>query len=168
MKFITWDIVLCAALGLLLAYSLLIQKHKALATLVSAYIAYVMTTLWGESVYQFFSGQRVLLNQVWIKANTTPFTVDVALLIILTVLLSFFIKLSGNKRVHYSVPEISVYSVLTVALVAVFILLFMPVDLRTQVLAGSKILPLLYSARQWVLALPVFAMVFFGMFGGGE
>ena len=167
MKFLTWDAGLLAGLGILLAYSLLIRKHKALATLVSCYIAYVMTTLWGDQVSQFFSGNQVLFNQVWIKASASPYMVSAIMLIVVTLLLSTFLKL-GGKRARYSSVEVVVYAVSTVALIGVFLVSFMNPTMRAQVFASSTILPALYTWRQWVLLLPVFAMVFFGIYGNEE
>jgi hypothetical protein len=67
MRAITWDIGIAAALGLLLAYTILIRKHKALATLMSVYMAYFVAASWGSRLSQLLSGDRILFNQVWIK-----------------------------------------------------------------------------------------------------
>ena len=164
MKLITWDVGILAALGILLAYSLLIRKHKALATLVSVYVAYVMTSIWGDRIAQFFTGDRVIFHQVWINANTSVLTVQVVFLAVVTLLLSSFIKL-GGKRARYSMVEVGVYSVCTLALGVVFVLAFMTPEARAHVLHVSKIAPFLYMWREWVLVIPVFAMVFFGIYG---
>jgi len=166
MKFLTWDIGLLAALGILLAYSILIRKHKALAVLVSVYISYVMTTLWGDQVVQFFTGQRVAFN-VWIQANASPFFIKAILFIILVLLLSSFVKL-GGKRSKYSMPEVVVYSICAVTLSGLLLVTLMGEPYQSQVLAHSKILPILYTWRQWVLGLPVFAMILFGIYGNEE
>lgn len=167
MKFITWDIGVVAAFCLLLAYSLLIRKHKALATLISVYIAYVMAASWGERISQFFTGDRVLFKQVWIQANASPFVVRAILLVILTFLLSSFIKL-GGKRGRYSMPEVGVYATCTLALAVMFIISFMPPEMHDAVMKTSKILPLVDRFREWVLVVPVFAMIFFGIYGDDD
>ena len=167
MKFLTWDIGILAAFGLLLAYSLLIRKHKALATLVSVYIAYVMTGTWGERIAEFFMGDRVLMNQVWIKANASPFVVQAILLVVLTFLLSSFLKL-GGRRSRYSVVEVVIYSISTLALAVMFIISFMTPEYRDVVLAASRIMPHIYNWREWILGVPVLLMVFFGIYSTEE
>lgn len=167
MKFLTWDIGILAAFGMLLAYSLIVRKHKALATLVSIYIAYLMTATWGERVTEFFAGDRVFLSQVWIKANASPFAVRAILLVVLTILLSSFIKL-GGRRSRYGVAEVVVYTVAALALAVSFIMAFMAPEQREAVLATSRIMPYVFQWREWILGLPVLAMVLFGIYGNEE
>jgi hypothetical protein len=164
MQGLTWDIGILALAGLLLAYSFLIRRHKALATLVSVYIAYFVATAWGERVVGLFSGDSLLFNSVWFKANATPFAVQVGLLVVFTILLSSFLKL-GGRRSRYGIPEIAVYSITTVSLFTMFVLLLMPEEVRNSVIATSKIAPYIYNWREWVLLVPVFAMVYFGIYG---
>jgi hypothetical protein len=167
MKFITWDIAILAGFSVLLAYSILIRRHKSLATLVSIYIAYVMTSIWGSRVVEFFSGDRVFMKQVWVKASASPWVIQTVLLILITFILSSFLKLSG-KRSKYSIPEITAYAICTMALAVLFILTFVPAELRDQAIQGSKIVPYVYRWREWVLVLPVFTMIFFGIYGNDD
>ncbi len=167
MQGITWDIGILALAGIILAYSLLIRRHKALATLVSVYISYFVATAWGERVSGLFSGDQVLFNSVWFKANATPFTVQVGLLVVFTILLSSFLKL-GGRRSRYGVLEVVVYSIATVSLLTMFLLLLMPEEVRSSILAASKIAPYVYQWREWVLLVPVFAMIYFGIYGEEE
>jgi hypothetical protein len=163
MQSISWDISIVAALGLLLAYSLLIRKHKALATLLSVYIAYLLAATWGSTVTEFFSGDRVIFKSVWIQANATPFAVESILLVAFTFFISAFMKL-GGKRSKYSIPEVVVYAVSTLALAVMFMLSFMTPDARDAAMHGSKILPYIYQYRQWILGVPIALVVFFGIY----
>lgn len=168
MKFLlTWDSGIVAALGLLLAYSLLIRKHKSLATLVSVYVGYAMAMLWGERISQFFSGDRVFLSQVWIKANASPFLVKSIILVLVAFLLSSFIKL-GGRRSRYSAIEVSAYAIATLAITVAFIVSFMEPAMRQQVLSASKIVPYIYDWREWIICAPVFLIVFFGIYGNDD
>ena len=164
MHFLTWDSAIIAALGLLLSYSLLIRKHRALATLVSLYIGYLMATVWGDRVVEFFAGDRVFLNQVWIKSNASPFAIDSILMLLVAFLLSSFIKL-GGRRSRYSVLEVSVYASCSLAVAVMFMLSFMTPPMRDHVLASSRIVPYIYQWREWVLVVPIFAIIIFGIQG---
>ena len=163
MRFLTWDTAILASLGVLLAYSLLIRKHRSLATLLSVYVGYIVAATWGSRIYDLFNGTRTIPGGVWIQANTTPAVVQSVLLVVVTLLLSSFVKL-GGRRSKYSMPEVAVYSVATLALAVVFIVSFLDPAVRDHVLATSKIVPPLYTWRQLVLGLPVLLMVLAGIY----
>ncbi len=167
MKAVTWDIGVIAALGLLLAYTLIIRKHKALATLVSVYVAYFVAASWGARLAQLFSGDRVLFNQVWIKGALTPFIAQAFLLIVFTFVLSAFLKLGGS-RARYSVVEVVLYSICTVAVTIMFLTLFMTAEGRAIAFSHSKFLPFIYEWRDWILMVPVFVIIYFGIYGDDE
>lgn len=167
MKFLTWDTAILVIFGLLLAYSLLIRKHKSLAVLVSLYIGYVMAITLGPQISDFLSGDRVFLGQLWINANASPFMVKSILMILIAFLLSSFVKL-GGKRSRYSAFEILVYAVATLALGTMFILSFMDPAMRNQVLASSTIVPWIDRFQQWILVAPVFIVIFFGALGNAD
>ncbi len=167
MKFITWDAGIIAGFVILLAYSLLIRKHKALATLVSIYIAYVMASTWGPAVADFFAGNRVVANQVWIRANVSPVLVQALMLFLVTFLISTFLKL-GGKRSKYSSIEIVLYALGTMGLFVMFVLSFMTPEARDNTLQTSRLVPLIYHFRDWILVVPVFCMVFFGIYTSEE
>lgn len=167
MQGLTWDLGILIVTGILAAYSLFIRKHKALATLVSTYVAYFVATAWGERIAGFFSGERVIFDNVWIKANATPFVIQIILLLLFIVLLSTFMKLAG-RRSRYSAFEVVAYAICTVALACMLILLLMEPAQRDTILASSRIAPIIYNWREWVLVIPVFVMIYFGIFGEEE
>jgi len=167
MRFITWDIGIIAALGLLLAYSLIIRRHKSLATLVSIYIAYLVASTWGLRLAEFFSGKRILFKSLWIQANASPVIIQAIFMVAVAFLLSSFIKL-GGRRAKYSSGEIAVYAVATLAVGLMFILSFMSPALRDTALHHSRILPYIYHWREWVLGLPVLAIILFGIYSDDD
>lgn len=167
LKLITWDSAIAATFVILLAYSLLIRKHKSLATLISLYIAYVMASTWGDRIAEFLSGQSMLPNHVWIRANVSTSVVQTILMLIVTFLISTFLKL-GGKRSKYSSVEVTLYVLATVALATLFIITFLQPDQRDLALKVSKIVPFVYKWREWILVLPVFLMIFFGVYGNEE
>jgi hypothetical protein len=167
MNSVTWDIGILAALGLLLAYTLLIRKHKALATLMSVYVAYFVAASWGGRLAELFSGDRVLFNQVWIKGEITPFIAQAALLVIFTFVISAFLKLGGSRS-RYSMLEVIAYAVCTVAVAVMFLTLFMAAEQRESVFEQSRLLPWAYLWRDWILMVPVFVIIYFGIYGDDD
>jgi len=46
-----------------------------------------------------------------------------------------------------------------------FLTLFMTPELRDQAFGQSRILPFMYQWRDWMLMVPVFVIIFFGIYG---
>lgn len=167
MRSITWDVALIAIAVILLAYTFLIKRHKSLTALIAVYISYIVTVNWGNVVVGLFTGDRLIFKQMWIKANAAPHLVQIGLFIILALLIFFFTKFIG-KRSRYSFLEVALYSVSAVSLGAIFVVAFLPIDIRTQALASSKILPYLYNWREWLVLAPVLIMIAFGIYSSEE
>jgi hypothetical protein len=162
---LSWDAIILTIAGVLAAYSIVVRRHKALATLVAAYIGYLVAVVWGPRLAGLFSADSA--GGVWVAASVTPYMVSIALLLIVTFLLSSFMKL-GGKRGRYGILEVIVYALLTVLLILVALLMLMPESMRAEVFLSSRIAPFVYAWREWVIALPVFAMVYFGVFRDEE
>ena len=167
MSFLTWDTGIVAAFAVMLAYCLLLQRHKALAALISSYVAYVLTVAYGSSVAGFFTGDKVIFKSVWVQANATPFAVEMAFFLLTIVVLTIFLKLSG-KRSKFKIVEVVLYIVAATLLAVMFITSLMPDDVRANVFAVSKIVPLVYQFRQWIIGLPIILILIFGLSRGGE
>lgn len=167
MRAITWDIGIAAALGLLLAYTILIRRHKSLATLMSVYMSYFVAASWGTRLAALFSGDRVLFNQVWVRGVLTPFVAQALLLVVFTFVISAFLKLGGSRS-RYSLLEVIIYAVCTVGVGVMFLTLFMTPETRDALFQHSKILPYMYQWRDWILMVPVFVIIYFGVYGDDE
>lgn len=167
MKPITWDIVIASVFLILLLFCILIRRHKALSALVAVYISYIVTVNWGDKLAGLFTGDRVILGQIWFKANFPTYMVQGFLFLLVCVLIISFVKFSG-KRSHYSNLEVSVYVFLAVALGTVFLTAFLPADLRLKVMNGSKILPMINKFRELIVLLPVIMMIFFGLYSSED
>ena len=167
MQALTWDIGCGAALALLVAYTVLIRRHKSLATLVSVYIAYFVATSWGERFSAFLNGDQVVFHQVWLHSHASPPFVESVLLIVFTFVISAFLKL-GGKRSRYGTVEIVTYAVCTVAVGSMFILMFLPDSVRETILATSRVAPYIYQWREIILMVPVAAIIFFGIYASDD
>ena len=164
---ITWDIGIGLVLAGILTFTLLIRKHKALSMLVSTYIAFFVSESWAGPVTSFFKGERTLFSNFWVQANVNQYTVSLTLFFSFIILLSMFVKLSG-KRSRYSAFEVVTYGVSTTALWLIFILQVMPPSLKNAVLQASQFAPVVYDWRDYVLAVPLFLMIYFGIYHNEE
>ena len=167
MRPITWDIIIASVFLILLLFCLLIRRHKALSALVSVYIAYIVTVNWGDKTAGLFTGERVLFGFVWLKSAVPSYIVQASLFLLIAVLIMTLVKFSG-KRSHYSTLEVSVYVTLAVALGTVFLVAFLPSDIRAKVFSSSKIVPIIYKCRDYIVLIPVIAMMFFGVYNSDD
>ena len=161
----SWDlaITVCFLIGIVFGY--ILQRERIIATLLSTYVALVVTQIFAGNVFEFFQGNRTLFNQIWIKANSSPFTIRVVLFLAIIVLLSAKGGIQGTKSKGILSPiEIFGISFLTTGLILSTIFYFMPIETREAFMASSRMATLVikyYPA--WVIA-PVIALVALGFF----
>lgn len=146
-----------------MAYGFILQRERIVATLVSVYAALVVSEILVEPVSQFFQGDKTLFDQIWIRSNTSPFTIRLAIFILVIVLLSAKGGLSGTKgRGAMSHLEVLIYSALTVALITSSIFSFLPEPTQTVYAEGSKLVKYLVEHKDWWLLAPIGALIVFG------
>lgn len=159
----SWDLFITLFFIIGLAYGFILQRERIVATLMSVYAALVVSDLLVEPVGQFFKGDKTLFNQIWIRSDTSPFTIHLALFVGIIVLLSAKGGIgSARGRGIVSHLEILVYSALNTALIVTSIFSFLPEPTRDAYAAGSKLVDFLVKHHDWWIILPIAAMLFFG------
>lgn len=159
----SWDLFIGLFFIIGLAYGFILQRERIVATLMSVYAALVVSAILVEPIGQFFQGDKTLFNQIWIRSNTSPFTIHLTVFILIIVLLSAKGGLSGTKgRGAMSHIEVLLYSALTTALIVSSIFSFVPEATREAYVASSKVVEFLVTHQQWWIIGPVIAMVVFG------
>jgi hypothetical protein len=159
----SWDLFIGLFFIIGLAYGFILQRDKIVATLMASYAALVVSDLLVEPIGQFFQGDKTLFNQIWIRSNTSPFSIHLAIFILIIVVLSAKGGLSGSKgRGVMSHFEVLLYSALTTALIVSSIFSFLPEATRDAYVASSRLVHFLVLYRQWWLIAPIGALVFFG------
>ena len=161
---LTWDLGIGIAAAVIFAYYFLIRRHKALATLVSVYIAYMVALVWGDPLAAIFTGDRVIFNSIWVQGDITPYLVKIALFLLLVIMLSTFLKL-GGRRNRYGAPETVGYTLCVVALLLTLTVLLTPAATQTFLSHRSHIIDFLLEWKNWVEVVPVFIMIYFGIYG---
>lgn len=161
----SWDLAIIVFFLIGIAFGYILQREKIVATLLSVYVALVVTQVFAGSVFEFFQGDKVLFNQVWIQANSTPFTLRVIIFMTVIMLLSTKGGISGTKsKGIFSPIEIIGFSFLTTALILSSIFYFMPPESREAFMANSRMATLVIKYYIWWVLLPVIALVGFGFF----
>lgn len=165
----TWDLFLTLFFIIGVVYSFILQKDKVVVTLIAVYVALVVTSVLVTPVGEFFSGDRTILNRIFIKSNTNPFTISTLVFILTIALVSTKSGLAGkNSGGMLSPIELLAYSVLNTSLILSSILFFMPEGQRMAFDASSRIAHLLISYREYALLLPVALLIVSGFLHKNE
>jgi hypothetical protein len=143
------------------AYSVLLRKEKAIATLAATYIALVITNSFGQTVFEFFNGNKVVANQIWIRSNASLSTVMIGLFLLSVVFISGAISASLRKA-DTGVMEIVIISALNVGLMISAVFSFMPTEMRDGYIQGSKIAQLIVHYPLIWTVLPPVALIALG------
>ena len=146
-------------------YGLLFQREKIIATLCSIYVGIVVAENFSGTVYQFFNGNKVVANQLWIKSNASSSTISIVLFLLTILLISSAIRVSRRSDSHNSSFNSVIYSILAVALILSSVLGFLPEASRNHFLEISKIAELLYNFRTLLIILPPIVLVITGFQG---
>jgi len=155
-KIPSWDVFIGLTFVLGIAYGFILKREKTITILCSTYIAMVMSSSFTEYVFQFFQGNKVIGNQIWIKGNMSSSTVAIALFLLVLVFVSGAINSSSSSSGDLSPLEVVIYTALTMALVISTIIGYLPEATRTNVLTTSKIGGVIYGFRTlWIIAPPI-------------
>ncbi len=159
----SWDLFITLFFVIGLAYGFILQRERIVATLMSVYAALVVSQLLVDPVGQFFKGDKTLFNQIWIRSDTSPFTIRVVLFILVIVLLSAKGGINSSKgRGAMSHFEVLIYSALNTVLIVSSIFSFLPEPTRDMYANGSKLVSTIIQYHDWWLLVPVGALIFFG------
>ena len=124
MQLPSWDVFIGLAFLFGIAYGFILQREKTITTLISVYIGMVVASSFSSTVFDFFQGNKVIANQIWIRSNAS--TSSIAIVIFLATI--FFVSGAINSKTKkgsgdLSLLEIIIYSALMMALIVPFALL---------------------------------------------
>lgn len=161
----SWDLAIIVFFLIGIAFGYILQREKIVATMVSVYVALVVTQVFAGNVLSFFQGDKVMFSQVWIKSGASPFTVRVVIFMAVIMLLSAKGGISSSKsKGIFSPIEIIGFSFLTTALILSSIFYFMPPESRDAFMASSRMASFVIKYYIWWVILPVAAMIGLGFF----
>ncbi len=159
----SWDLFIGLFFIIGVSYGFILQREKVIATLVSVYASMVITQVVSPVVLDFFSGDKTLFNSVFIKAHTSPFTVQAIVFAVVIVLLTVKGGLhAARARGFLSSFDVAVYSFLNSALILAAILGFLDPELRQAFAEQSKFARYIVTYQNiWIIA-PVVYMIIEG------
>jgi hypothetical protein len=142
------------------AYGFILQREKTITALCSVYVGIVIASSFSGTVFDFFNGNKVIANQIWIRSNTSTTTIAIVLFLASTMLVAHAINSHFNsKSDSLSMLEIVIYSTLMIALILSTILGFLPEGSRNNYVETSIAARYLYNYRTLFVVLPPIILV---------
>ena len=155
-KIPSWDVFIGLTFVLGIAYGFILKREKTITVLCSTYIAMVMAGSFTDYVFQFFHGNKVIANQIWVKGNLSQSTVAIALFLIVLFFVSGAINSAASGSGDLSPVKVIIYSALIMAIIISTIIGFLPEVTRNNVIAGSKVASIIYGFKTlWIIAPPI-------------
>lgn len=159
----SWDLAITVFFLIGIVFGYILQREKIVATLVSTYIALVVTQIFAGNVFDFFHGNKLMFDQVWIRANTSPFTVRILVFIAVIALLSAKGGIGGTKSKGLLSPiETLIVSFLTTGLILSSIFFFMPPETRDAFMNASRFASFIIRYYPFWIITPVIGLIVLG------
>ena len=159
MQLPSWDVFIIVAFVIGIAYGIVLRREKTITTLCSTYIGLVIASSFSEVIYNFFQGNTVIANQVWIKSNASLSTVSIVTFLVFTLLVSGSINSSSTRSGDTSPLEVILFSALNIALIVSSIIGFLPEEVRASTIEGSRAASIIFAYRTWWVIVPPIALV---------
>lgn len=162
----SWDLFLTIFFIVSIGYSFVLQRDRVIVTLLAIYVGIVMATVLGEPLQQFFAGDKTVANQVFIRANASPFTIQAAIFFLTTVLVVIRSGIgTRNSSSSLSPFELAVFSFLNSALILAAIFSFMSPTDQAQFAETSRIARVFIDREIWWMIAPLIALIATGGLG---
>lgn len=159
----TWDLVIGLLFILGIAYGFMLQRDKAIVTLISIYVSLVLVSVLTGTLQEFFAGDRAIFDKIFIRGTTSPFAIQTGIFLLTIVAITARSGLSGSGSKGLLSPiEIFGYSFFNSALMITSILSFLDEPMRTVIADSSQLATLLLSFKSWLLVLPILLLVILG------
>lgn len=159
----SWNLFFIVFFIVGIAYGMMLQRERTVVTLVSIYVALVLTNLLNDPISKFFVGERTI-NSFFISSQVSPFTLKAGIFVLVLVLMITKSGLSGGSdgRGLLSPVEVFLYSFLNTALIITTIMSFLPDAASANMIQQSTMAAFLTHHHTWWLLLPFACLIFFG------
>lgn len=158
----SWDLFIGLFFIIGISYGFILQREKVTGTLVSTYVAIVVTQIVSPYIQQFFAGDTTI-GSIFIKASPTPAMIKIAVFGVIIILLTTRAGLAGMRgRGLLSPIEVMIYSVLTTAIIIASILSFLEEGARAQLIESSRLVSMIFKYNDLVMIAPIVILVTMG------
>lgn len=167
----SWDLFLVIFFIVSIGYSFVLQRDKVVVTMMAIYAGIVIANVLGGPLQAFFNGDKTVANQLFIRANASPFTIQAGLFMLTTVLVSVRSGLGnrGGRGGSSLTPfELALFSFLNSALILAAVFSFMTPEAQQQFAQFSRIGRIFIGHVSWWMVAPLIALVATGGLGGSR
>jgi len=162
----SWDLFLIIFFIVSTGYGFVLQRDKVIVTLLSIYAGVVIANILGDPMKLFFQGDKTVANQIFIKANMSPFTIQAMLFAVTTVLVSARSGIgSRSSKGALSTFELALFSFLNSTLILAAVFSFMTPEMRGNFIQTSKIARMIIENQSWWFIAPIIALIATGGMG---
>lgn len=158
----SWDLFLSLFFVVGVGYGLVLQRDRSVTTLLSTYVALVISQTWAGPISDFLNGNKALFK-IYISGKVSPFAITAALFVLFIVLVAQKSGLKSGRASSLSSFEILVYSFFSTALIISTVLSFMPSAELNNMLVQSRLATLLIQYHNLFLLLPPILVIIFGV-----
>lgn len=156
----SWDLFITLFAIIIVAYGVIMARERIIITLISAYVGLVVAKVWGTTIFDFFNGNKTILDKVWIRSSASLFMVQLVVFGAVIGILSYRSGLTAKEGKGLSTIEYLVYSLLATGLILSSIISFMPDSQQESIMRSSKLAYQIMSHQTWWIILPIIMMVF--------
>ncbi|HOX40967.1 MAG TPA: hypothetical protein PK263_02115 [bacterium] len=144
-----------------IAYSFILQREKTITFLCSVYIGLVIAGNFSGTLFEFFNGNKVVANQVWVRSNASSGTIAIIVFLVSIFLVTGAINSRNNRSGgETSLFEVMIYSALAIALILSSVMGFLPEATRNHYIEISKAAQIIYNMKTvWVVLPPIMLVI---------
>lgn len=167
----SWDLFLVIFFIVSVGYSFVLQRDKVVVTMMAIYAGIVIANILGAPLQAFFNGDKTVADQIFIRANASPFTIQAGLFMITTILVTIRSGLgtrSSRSSGGLSPFELALFSFLNSALILAAVFSFMPAEGQAVFAQTSKIARVFIGHASWWMVAPLIALIATGGLGGSR
>lgn len=157
----SWDLVITLGFVIGVTYGFIMLRDRILVAILSLYAGIIVAEAFVEPIHKFFNGDIALLNKLWIQSSMSPFTIKIALLTVVALVINAKSGI-GPRRWHLSFFELGAYSFLAVAIALSTVFHFMEPDKLQAYTQVSKLAALIVEHRVLWLLGPILLLAFMG------
>jgi len=155
----TWDLFVGIFLVIGVVYGFVLQKERVFTALLALYVASMITSIWSDPIFNFFQGKS-MIGSVWIQANATPMTIQIAIFGLIFILIAAKAPIGYMRSWSLVSPiEIVVYSILNSLIMIGTLYRYLSPELQQKIIEQSIFIPKINLFYNVLLVVPLVVLM---------